>query len=161
MISAYLIPLQCDVKDRACGEDPLSLTMYIHGGMWFILFAVDRYLQHKHDESRLLGYLDFYRQTRNLRRMPLFINSCGEFWSFLSLCYLFLYRAGLLSYILNLLSSIIELQSIDIEIPETCRGNHKGVMKVCLLFKNDFVQNGVVLIYTSLLVLCSFHVQWK
>ncbi|BFZ13706.1 hypothetical protein BsWGS_16745 [Bradybaena similaris] len=78
VISAYLIPLQCDVKDRACGEDPLSLTMYIHGGMWFILFAVDRYLQHKHDESRLFGYLDFYRQTRNLRRMPLFINSCAN-----------------------------------------------------------------------------------
>ncbi|CAG5125396.1 unnamed protein product [Candidula unifasciata] len=78
VISAYLIPVQCDDTDGACGEDPLSLTMYIHGGMWFILFAVDRYLQHKHDQSRLYGYLDFYRQTRNLRRMPLFINSCAN-----------------------------------------------------------------------------------
>ncbi|CAL1544622.1 unnamed protein product [Lymnaea stagnalis] len=75
-VSAYLVPLFCD--SNQCGEDSISLTMYIHGGMWFVLFFLDRYLLAKHNESRMNGYLDFYRKTRNIRRVPFMINSCAN-----------------------------------------------------------------------------------
>ncbi|KAH9503795.1 hypothetical protein Btru_066647 [Bulinus truncatus] len=72
--SVFVIPHFCGAD--TCGEDAISLTMYIHGGMWFILLGLDRYLLVKHNESRLNGYLQFYRKTKNIRSLPFFINSC-------------------------------------------------------------------------------------
>ncbi len=44
--------------------------------VWFILlFSIYHYHQ---DLSRRNGYLDFYRQTRNLRRTPLIVISAGN-----------------------------------------------------------------------------------
>ncbi|XP_059142631.1 transmembrane protein 192-like [Physella acuta] len=77
-VSAYLVPFFCGEANLKCGEDSISLTLYIHGGMWFILFGLDKYFLMKHNESRLNGYLDFYRTTQNLRRMPFMINSCAN-----------------------------------------------------------------------------------
>ena len=75
-VSAYVVPVLCSWK--MCGQDSISLTLYIHGGMWFVLFLLDRSLALKHKESRLNGYLDFYRRTRNIRAVPFHINSCGN-----------------------------------------------------------------------------------
>ncbi|XP_012945203.1 transmembrane protein 192-like [Aplysia californica] len=75
-VSAYVVPIVC--SNCTCGEDPISLTLYIHGGMWFILLLLDRFLHQRHDKSRLQGYLEFYRKTRNIRRLPFMINSCAN-----------------------------------------------------------------------------------
>lgn len=75
-VSAYIVPVFC--PDKKCGEDSISLTLYIHGGMWFVLFLLDRIFQHKHNESRLKGYLDFYRRTKKIRGLPFMINSCAN-----------------------------------------------------------------------------------
>uniref|UniRef100_A0A0B6ZSY9 Transmembrane protein 192 n=1 Tax=Arion vulgaris TaxID=1028688 RepID=A0A0B6ZSY9_9EUPU len=80
VISAYIIPLECgnNISSRICGEDPLSLILYIHGGIWFTFFGLDRYFHLKHKKNRLNGYLNFYRKTQNVRRMPILINSCAN-----------------------------------------------------------------------------------
>ncbi|GFR82695.1 transmembrane protein 192 [Elysia marginata] len=75
-VSAYVVPSLCSIQ--LCGQDSISLTLYIHGGMWFVLFILDRFLAMKHRESRLNGYLDFYRRTRNIRAVPFEINSCAN-----------------------------------------------------------------------------------
>ena len=75
-VSAYVVPELCSLQ--VCGQDSISLTLYIHGGMWFVLFILDRFLALKHKESRLNGYLDFYRRTQNIRIIPFQINSCGN-----------------------------------------------------------------------------------
>ncbi|GFO34316.1 transmembrane protein 192 [Plakobranchus ocellatus] len=75
-VSAYVVPTLCSIK--RCVLDPLSLTLYIHGGMWFVLFLMNRLLVVKHNESRLNGYLDFYRRTRSIRAVPFEINSCAN-----------------------------------------------------------------------------------
>lgn len=75
-VSAYVLPMLCSIQ--LCGQDSISLTLYIHGGMWFVLLILDRYLAMKHRESRLNGYLDFYRKTQNIRAVPFQINSCAN-----------------------------------------------------------------------------------
>ncbi|KAK3770720.1 hypothetical protein RRG08_037906 [Elysia crispata] len=75
-VSAYVVPELCSLQ--VCGQDSISLTLYIHGGMWFVLFILDRFLALKHKESRLNGYLDFYRRTQNIRIIPFQINSCAN-----------------------------------------------------------------------------------
>ncbi|RUS72791.1 hypothetical protein EGW08_019451 [Elysia chlorotica] len=75
-VSAYIVPELCSLQ--VCGQDSISLTLYIHGGMWFVLFIVDRFLALKHRESRLNGYLDFYRRTQKIRSIPFHINSCAN-----------------------------------------------------------------------------------
>ncbi|CAG5122509.1 unnamed protein product [Candidula unifasciata] len=80
-VSAYIIPLEyCknSLPGGKCDKEAFSLTQYIHGGMWFVLFALDRYFHLKHEESRLHGYLEFYRKTRNIRRIPVVINSLAN-----------------------------------------------------------------------------------
>ncbi|KAK0050267.1 transmembrane protein 192 [Biomphalaria pfeifferi] len=74
--SAFLVPYFC--PNSKCAEDDISLVMYIHGGIWFLLLGLDRYLLAKHNQSRLNGYLQFYRKTKNIRRLPFMINSCAN-----------------------------------------------------------------------------------
>ncbi|CAF3304157.1 unnamed protein product [Rotaria socialis] len=55
-----------------------NIALYIHAGAYMINLGFDRLYHHYQDLSRLDGYLEFYRQTRNLRRTPLFIISTGN-----------------------------------------------------------------------------------
>lgn len=57
--------------------DELSVACFIHGGLWFILFGFDRYLRYQHYRHRMCGYLEFYRRTRHLRKIPFLANSGG------------------------------------------------------------------------------------
>ena len=42
---------------------------------WFFHLIADQFLQYHHECGRLLGYLEFYIQTKNLRRLPFYISS--------------------------------------------------------------------------------------
>ncbi|CAF2463869.1 unnamed protein product [Rotaria sp. Silwood2] len=55
-----------------------NMALYIHAGGYIISLGFDRLYHHYQDLSRRDGYLEFYRQTRNLRRTPLFIISTGN-----------------------------------------------------------------------------------
>jgi hypothetical protein len=55
-----------------------DLIIYIHSGFWLLKFAFDRFYQHQHMVSKRNGYLDFYRQTRLIRSLPLLVISFGS-----------------------------------------------------------------------------------
>lgn len=65
-------------KQGDSGIDAISVACYIHGGLWFVLFGFDRYLRYKHYNHRMCGYLEFYRRTRHLRKIPFIANSGGN-----------------------------------------------------------------------------------
>ncbi|XP_065836084.1 transmembrane protein 192-like [Oscarella lobularis] len=57
---------------------PFQFFAFVHALVWFWIFVSDRVMQRLHQKSRQRGYLGFYRQTRNLRRIPMFTFSCGN-----------------------------------------------------------------------------------
>ncbi|KAJ8316318.1 hypothetical protein KUTeg_006332, partial [Tegillarca granosa] len=75
-ISIIVLPIKCPKKD--CGTEATSIIAYIHGALWFVHLALDRYYRHHHNKSRQNGYLEFYRRTRHIRRIPLNVNSCAN-----------------------------------------------------------------------------------
>ncbi|KAJ8272041.1 hypothetical protein COCON_G00109000 [Conger conger] len=46
--------------------------------LWLLLMAFERYVQRHHVAARGRGYLQFYRATRNLRSLPVYIHSAGN-----------------------------------------------------------------------------------
>ncbi|XP_069115393.1 transmembrane protein 192-like [Argopecten irradians] len=52
-----------------------AIIYYIQGALWFLHLTFDMFYRHCHKKSRLHGYLEFYRQTRLVRQLPLAINS--------------------------------------------------------------------------------------
>jgi hypothetical protein len=64
--------------ETTSNETGYHIALYIHAGAYIVSLAFDRLYHHYQDLSRRDGYLDFYRQTRNLRRTPLFIISLGN-----------------------------------------------------------------------------------
>jgi hypothetical protein len=74
------------------------IALFIHAGAYIVSLGFDRYFHicfeiiyfkknynlrlyhHYQDVSRRDGYLEFYRQTRNLRRTPLFVISLGNLY---------------------------------------------------------------------------------
>lgn len=74
-VCVFVLPVLC--SGNKCGTDPVSVTLYIVGGVWFVQLVIDRFYRHQHYRSRLYGYLNFYRQTRNIRRLPLIIASAA------------------------------------------------------------------------------------
>lgn len=65
-------------KNEGTQIDAVSVACFIHGGLWFILFCFDRYLRYRHYHHRMCGYLEFYRRTRHLRKIPFIANSGGK-----------------------------------------------------------------------------------
>ncbi|XP_062500097.1 transmembrane protein 192-like [Corticium candelabrum] len=57
---------------------PFQFFVMLHGFVWFGLFIGSRIKQFLHQKSRQCGYLSFYRNTRSLRRIPLYTISCGS-----------------------------------------------------------------------------------
>ncbi|XP_078000377.1 transmembrane protein 192-like [Glandiceps talaboti] len=54
-----------------------SLLIYIHAAVWLIVLIIDRYIKYHHHNFRKRGYLEFCRQTKNIRRVPLAVISAG------------------------------------------------------------------------------------
>ncbi|XP_052059862.1 transmembrane protein 192-like isoform X1 [Mytilus californianus] len=67
-----------DGKHLGAHVDEISVACYVHGGLWFVLLGFDRYLRYHHYRHRMCGYLEFYRRTRHLRKIPLMANSAGN-----------------------------------------------------------------------------------
>ncbi|XP_064617805.1 transmembrane protein 192-like isoform X1 [Liolophura sinensis] len=70
---SYIVPVLC--QGEKCGASDFSIVAYAHGGLWIVFTAIDRYLRYHHYVSRTLGYLEFYRQTRHVRRLPVTVHS--------------------------------------------------------------------------------------
>lgn len=58
-------------------DPPFSFLVILHVGLWVIIFISDRILQHQHHVSQARGYLEFFRETKELRRLPYAILSIG------------------------------------------------------------------------------------
>ncbi|XP_033869875.1 transmembrane protein 192 [Acipenser ruthenus] len=75
----------CSIK-----ENVVNCQQYIHDfetqtviaiakvALWLLIAVFERYVQHRHSRTRNRGYLQFYRSTRNLKRLPFFIHSAGN-----------------------------------------------------------------------------------
>lgn len=74
-VSCFVVPVLCSNKD--CHHSEFSIVLYILGGVWYLQLIADRFYRNEHYRSRLSGYLNFYRRTRNIRRLPLIIASMG------------------------------------------------------------------------------------
>ncbi|XP_069043799.1 transmembrane protein 192 isoform X2 [Lepisosteus oculatus] len=46
--------------------------------LWLLHAVFEQFVQHHHSRTRNRGYLQFYRSTRNLKHLPLFIHSAGN-----------------------------------------------------------------------------------
>ncbi|CAH1797141.1 unnamed protein product, partial [Owenia fusiformis] len=75
-VAAGVLPEVC--TERLCGMSPYSYVIYAHAVMWFIIVLLDRYLRLQHYYSRTNGYLEFYRKTRRIRRVPFMVLSGGN-----------------------------------------------------------------------------------
>lgn len=74
---AALIPEFChNIED--CTLSSLSILSYVHASIWVLFMVADRYLHVQHNLSRMYGYLEFYRNTRYIRRVPLITLSTGN-----------------------------------------------------------------------------------
>ncbi|CAF0894608.1 unnamed protein product [Rotaria sordida] len=80
-IVIVLFPFLCydkriaDICDR---HSPYNISLYVHAGFYVVCVIFDRMYHYHQDLSQRDGYLDFYRQTINLRRIPLIIISTGN-----------------------------------------------------------------------------------
>lgn len=69
-VCAFVLPVEYGSHNYGA-----SLVLYIVGGVWFVQLILDRYYRYQHYHSRLHGYLNFYRKTANIRRVPLVVAS--------------------------------------------------------------------------------------
>lgn len=58
-------------------DPPFSFLILLHVGLWVVIFICDRVLQYQHHQSQAKGYLEFFRETKELRRIPHAILSLG------------------------------------------------------------------------------------
>ncbi|KAL7841454.1 hypothetical protein SRHO_G00251450 [Serrasalmus rhombeus] len=67
-----------ECKAALNGVDTQTVVLLGKVGMWLLMFMFERCVQHHHSAVRRRGYLQFYRTTRNLKRLPLLIHSAGN-----------------------------------------------------------------------------------
>lgn len=58
-------------------DPPFSFLVLLHVGLWVVIFISDRTLQYLHHQSQARGYLEFFRETKELRRFPHYVLSTG------------------------------------------------------------------------------------
>merc|ERR1712179_403550 len=92
----FLLPIICEQRSKPhgpnstqvsdgptqfakCYVDSFSLLIYCHSLYWLAHLIWDQYLKKKHKENRISGYLDFYLDTKNIRRAPFYIVSTCNF----------------------------------------------------------------------------------
>ncbi len=84
ILMTFILPVICSARPNQkkpvaqCLIDPFSVLIYTHTLYWFSHLIVDQYLKYHHRRGRLRGYLEFYIQTKNLRRTPFYIISFGN-----------------------------------------------------------------------------------
>jgi len=78
VLVVFILPVICDsgrTPEQQCFANPFSFLIYSHAIYWFAHLMGDQYLKQKHRVGRLCGYLEFYVQTKNLRRTPFYVIS--------------------------------------------------------------------------------------
>merc|ERR1712179_809590 len=92
----FLLPIICEQRSKPhgpnstqasdgpaqfaqCYVDSFSLLIYCHSLYWLAHLIWDQYLKKNHKENRISGYLDFYLDTKNIRRAPFYIVSTCNF----------------------------------------------------------------------------------
>jgi len=88
VLMVFILPVICGVDEdnegqsgktpSKCGIDPFSILIYSHTFYWGCHLTADQYLKYHHRQARLLGYLEFYINTKNLRRSPFYMISGGN-----------------------------------------------------------------------------------
>lgn len=59
-------------------DPPFCFLVVLHVALWVIVFISDRILQCQHHKSQAKGYLQFFRETKELRRLPQAVLSLGN-----------------------------------------------------------------------------------
>lgn len=75
-VGVFVLPIVCDAN--SLDFNAYDLLLYIHAGFWLIKLSFDRFYQYQHMNSKRHGYLEFYRETRFVRSLPLFVLSAGN-----------------------------------------------------------------------------------
>ncbi|XP_072166542.1 transmembrane protein 192-like [Diadema setosum] len=70
----FLIPLMIFKNDGTCS---FVIIIYIQACMWLLFLFFERVLHYAHRRSMRMGYLQFYRRTQTLKRVPLYTVSIG------------------------------------------------------------------------------------
>jgi len=88
VLMVFILPVICGIDEDNEGQsgnqtthcviDPFSILIYSHTFYWGCHLLADQYLKYHHRRARLLGYLEFYINTKNLRRSPFYIISGGN-----------------------------------------------------------------------------------
>jgi len=88
VVMVFTLPVICGIDEdnegqsgkqqNHCGVDPFSILIYSHSFYWVCHLIGDQYLKYHHRRARLLGYLEFYIKTKNLRRSPFYLISGGN-----------------------------------------------------------------------------------
>lgn len=79
-VCSFVIPAEYDSHKWCTDATTCTCTvvLYIVGGVWFVQLILDRYYRYQHYQNRLCGYLNFYRRTANIRRVPLMVASAAN-----------------------------------------------------------------------------------
>eukprot|EP00128_Syssomonas_multiformis_P011783 Colp12_sorted_trinity150504_noHs@16552 len=74
------LPLDAKGQDPSKLEydPPYPLLTALHVFVWVVITLLERYKYYHHRVSRLNGFLRFYRQTRNLRKVSFVVLSVGN-----------------------------------------------------------------------------------
>ncbi|KAJ8339746.1 hypothetical protein SKAU_G00343790 [Synaphobranchus kaupii] len=65
-------------SDYLRGLQSHTVIVFAKVCLWLLLIAFERFVQRHHSGARSRGYLRFYRATRNLKSLPVFIHSAGN-----------------------------------------------------------------------------------
>ena len=67
-----------DLKVLGGVDPPFDFLVVLHVALWSLMFLMDRILQYFHHEYQRKGFLEFFRQTKNIRRLPFYVLSVGK-----------------------------------------------------------------------------------
>ncbi|XP_054720213.1 transmembrane protein 192-like [Uloborus diversus] len=71
LVSSFLVPLYNEV-------DACFILSCAHAGYWCFLFITSGYRNYHHNHIQRCGYLEFFRNTQLLQKVPLLIPSLGN-----------------------------------------------------------------------------------
>lgn len=78
IVLVFLLPSLYDNRNHPNNFGSFSLLIYTHSVHWAAFLIIDQILHHHHHKSRLQGYLEFYVETKNKRRIPFYLLSVGN-----------------------------------------------------------------------------------
>ncbi|KAJ3637810.1 hypothetical protein MTP99_001237 [Tenebrio molitor] len=80
-IVAIVFAVQHPDESSKCRE--YFIIIYIHVGLWFVTLIIDQIVRRKHYNLRIVGYLEFYNDTKIHHQLPLYVVSL---WNTIIMC---------------------------------------------------------------------------